>query len=334
METKKYPLDLDIAKPLSFEITRGDVFLINAEEPPYLNIEYTPYGNIHAEVSQFINDKNNIILKNSEIVKSKIILNLPKKLHEFDIHVTDGSITASNVSGNIKLQLDKGEIKIDKSEGKLFAINFSGNIKIHDFTGFLDLNANLGSIKIIDWNKAMGSIITGNGEVLLSLKKISNNIKINSNKGNISIGLSKDSACTIIARATDIMNYIDSPLKGKNEGNIANINYLDGKNKIEAFSSNCKIIVAKSEDLKNISPDMEELLNDIESSFKESFKFFGKMLDTFSKKLSKSFNNAFSNMEDKKDKGNSPNEKMMILNMLKEGKITAEEAEKLLNALK
>ncbi len=342
METIKTALTLDFSKPFSMELSRGDVSIAALDDKPSLTMEYTPFGSIKPEIDISPDGANSITFKNSEIVKTNVRLNVPKDSKSISVHVISGTISVTGIKGSFNLQSDGGDIKAAGCKGSMSATAFNGDIKINGHNGRLDLNANTGNIKIIGWASASGNILCANGRVLAGLNDVSDGIKINSNNGDISLGLSANTSCKITARAAEIINYLDDPLNGKKLGSIASVEHKNGMVNIEAFSSNRRVFIAKNEDLRDISPDMEEILNDLESSFRQGFDSFAKSMDTFGKKISRTIGGLFAenlkkpgtNNKEKPVNDSSKNERMEILQMLKDGKITAEEAEKLLKALK
>jgi hypothetical protein len=345
METKKIDLDLNIEKPVKIEISRGSVFIKSDSENAFVELEYSPFGNIKPEINLKSNEKNNIAFKNSEIVKTNTIFHLPSVIKDIEVHVLDGDILAENLNCNIDLQSDSGDIQVKKCNGILKCTGFNGGININSISGEVNLNAVNGAVKINDWDNASGNIQSENGKITIGLKKASEELIVNSKNGKISLGLSKKNPCTIIARGKDVIKYIDDLVKGDHLGSPAKFEWEGGGKQIQLFSSTNKVVVTTIENLSEISPDFESIFNEFEETIKENFNFdslaenfkeFGKKMEKWGKEFAKNFQKTFSDI-DKKNKSkdnNNSSERMEILNMLKEGKITADEAEKLLNALK
>jgi hypothetical protein len=170
-------------------------------------------------------------------------------------------------------------------------------------------------------------------------------LTVNNQRGRICIGLSKNSPCTIIARGTDVVKYINNPYKGDHLGSPAKEEWQGGGKKVQLFSHDGKVLITTNEQLNDVSPDLEDIFIEFEKTFRESFNFekiaenfkdFGKKMEKLGKIFSKNIRKTFTNVNNESNNNDksSQSEKMEILNMLKEGKITAEEAEKLLKALK
>ena len=119
-------------------------------------------------------------------------------------------------------------------------------------------------------------------------------------------------------------------------GSPAEIKWEGGGNAIQLFSANNKILISKIDNLSEIAPDFEDIFKEFETGFKD----LSKKMEKWGKNFAKNFQNFFSDFDNsknnkQKNENNSiKSERMEILDMLKDGKITVEEAEKLLKALK
>jgi len=345
VDKKNISLDLDMSLPVSIELTKGSIHLLRGEEASCI-IEYSKMGDILPEINIKKDNKNHITIGKAEVLDAKFIFFFPDDIKGIETHLSSGDILIQDINGILDLQADNGDIQIKKCKGKIKAAAFSGNVKINEFTGGVDINTANGSARIIDWSDAGGSIQTNNGEVVIGVNNFKEEMSVNNLRGKICIGLADSCSCTIIARGTDVVKYIEDIYRGDHLGSPAKVDWKDGGIKIQLFSQMDKVFITTIEKLKDVSPDLEDIFKEFEKTFRESFNFekiaenfkgFGKKMQDFGNIITENVKKAFNDIEkksdDKKDK-TVQSEKMEILNMLKEGKITAEEAERLLKALK
>ncbi len=256
----------------------------------------------------FLNDKL--------IVKEKIRRKLPISTALFDESLntdltlkipekTSLSGTLSTVSGNIKVPTlcFDGKIKTINGNMNLGDVK-SNNLHLHSVNGNVKVANMDGSL----WIKTIsGRSVVENGFIKeLSLNSVSGDMQITAGfepKDDCSIStVSGDISLKVLSYAGNRNMYL-STLSGKT--------VIDGAYPQEKIQIKKRMPFLKNFPFKSIKP----MMKDIMSSFSSMKDNFGVEVHTST------------------DDGNSKNVEM-ILNMLSEGKITAEDAEKLIAALK
>lgn len=354
METKTVSLSPnELNKPLIFELTNGNIKVVVSTNDLTVDMEYTPMGSIIPEVVLEEKDECNlIVVKNSEIIETNLILTIPRDIPKLGINLDNGDIFIKSYNGNLDLQTTNGGIKLENVSGSIKAVTFNGEINIDSIKGELHTQLTNGPLKILKWECTGGSIEAKNSKVLIGLEKLDNSIDVRVRNGSVTLGIEKSLPCTIIGHGTDVINYLESP-NGKSLGSPAKIINKDGTHTITLISSSGKIKVATISQLDKIVPDFEKWFEGLEKELHDNLDFndFANNLKSFGKNLQNwglNFAKMLSSRENKTKDSNineettthntttnsSSAERMEILNLLKEGKISAEEAEKLIKALK
>lgn len=348
MAEKKLEIDIDPTKDLSIENLKGNVVIICGKQS---NIEcnYEKFGSYEPEIVFKKEDKNKIIIKNSELVRTDALINLPEGINKIEVILHEGNIIIENSKSILELHTTKGSIKIIENHNNVNITNLGGDINIEKLSGFANIKSSEGSIKINSWDRACGSIETDNGQILLKLESVSNSINIKSKYGKIIIGLSKSTDCNIIARGKDVINYL-TKFSGDILESPTQIKTGKADKSINIFTANNKVLIAYNNDIERISPDIEKIFQNIDNELEKDIKKLAVKLNQIEDKVVKKGKSFFDRLFGKKDqskdetkkesekksenKRSESNAKMGILNMLKEGKISPEEAEKLLKAIK
>lgn len=335
MNTKKIDFSPNKEKVFSFQVTTANLAIIFGFSS---SLEYTfsNFGNITPEPI-FDEDSNTLKFKNDTTLEFSITLYLSDNIKDIDIQINKGNIFLTNGNGNINLTTHKGGIKIVNSDGFFNLHSFEGEIDISNTKGKILINGDKTQIKIRNWESLGGNIGTNYGTVYIETQNLKGDLNIKNNSGKISLGLQNSKDYYIIARGKDVINYLENP-QGKSLGSPAEINSSNKESKINIFSRTDKVLIANSKDLEIISPDIIKIFEDFDKQIEKSIDFnkisknirdFGKKAEEKTKSIFEKIGSLFS-----KEKDDNLTEKQQILNLLKEGKITAEEAEKLLKALK
>lgn len=361
MNTKKQNIELHYDLSLSIDIPNGNVKICKSnDQTAYLTTDNpAQQDDLFSAISVKISDKNYVSLDNSYYQKISLNVHLPEgKVKDIAITINNGNILIDDYNAAFTLQVNNGDIKINKCSGKITAACLNGGIKIQNFTGEAGFTANNGSIKIFEWNEARGEITNNNGQVVIGLISISDTVTTHANNGKITLGVPENNGCTIIARGKSVYKYIDDITRPDDIGSPVTFDWEGGGKKLELFSKNNIIRITRLKNLSDIIPDFENIFSEFENAFNinidiitENFKELGKRFEKWGSEFAHTIQSAFMENMDNRENKNRPgqtsteshsddkpdeykNEKMEVITLLKEGKITAEEAEKLLNALK
>ncbi len=343
METKR--MDLNLKKDAIFSLEAGNANLAILFGPQsYVEYSFSNFGPIASEIV-FDSNSNKLSFKNSDLIELSINLYVPDNLKGVEVLINKGNIFTSNANCDLNFTTYQGGVKIINSNGNFKLDLFNGEINIEHIKGKVLINGDKSQIKIKNWEDASGDIVTNYGGIYIETEKISGDINVKSNGGKISFGIASGTNYDIIARGTDVINYLENK-NGKSLGSPAQISNGNKQYKINIFSRTDKVVIANSRDLENISPDINKIFEEFDKKIEKSIDFnkiskdikdFGQKAEEKAKGLFNKISSFFKEKEEyKKEKEDSKNisEKQQILNLLKEGKITAEEAEKLLKALK
>ncbi|HOJ63137.1 MAG TPA: hypothetical protein PLE45_01840 [Spirochaetota bacterium] len=336
METKKFDFLPSKEKIFSFDVVNANLAVIFGSSC-YLEYTFSNFGTISPE--PILNEStNSISFKNSEIIDLSINLYLPDNLKGIDIKLNKGNIFLTNGNGSINVSCYKGGIKIINSDGDFKLDAFDGEIDVSNIKGKITINGDKSHIKIRNWESLGGDITTNYGSIFVETMDLKGDINIRSNGGKVSFGIAGINDYYIIARGKDVINYLEN-IQGKSMGSPAEIICGTKEYKINIFSRTDRVLIARSKDLEVVSPDIVKIFDDFEKDIAKSIDFnkisksikdFGKKAEEKTKSIFERIGSLFS--KEKEDKNIS--ERQQILNLLKEGKITAEEAERLLKALK
>ncbi|HOE99839.1 MAG TPA: hypothetical protein PK385_06990 [Spirochaetota bacterium] len=352
MSAKSMDLNLDVSKDVVFKGIKGNIFL-NVGERSKIEYNSEKFGNIEPEAELTVDEVNKIILKNSDLATTDVSLTIPKEIKKISIVLDAGNIAVNNCEAYLDITLTKGNAYIEKAPAGLNVSVLDGDIKIDKVIGTASVKAANGAIKIGSFEKSGGNVESENGQILINIESINNSLDVKSKYGKLVLGLNKNVDCSIIARGQDVVSYL-TKITGESLGSPSQIKNGDGSKNITAFSATNKVLVAYKEDVDRISPDFDKIFQELDEQLSKDLKKLALKLEGIGEqaiKSGKSFlEKLFSNITDKKgddsnkdktnnkdktdNKTNAANEKMEIISLLKEGKITPEEAEKLLKALK
>ncbi|NOR43978.1 MAG: DUF4097 family beta strand repeat protein [Candidatus Delongbacteria bacterium] len=302
-----YPIENNELK-LELSLVDGDIELIG-EERSDIELEL---GDLRKNTADEVFD---ISYENGEL--SIIQKDSKKLLKMFNIKGVDIQIKVPNktiISGDIK--------------------NVSGDIDVKEFTGFTgNIATRNGDIEISKIPTVDIKINIINGDV--SVKEIDGKLKINNVNGDVQLRESNYKGININNVNGDIIVDGDYELEED-----AKIKIVSGDIKLNCneYKGEHKIVVSSVTGDNNISDKFPEGVIIQHGGLKElkNLKF---LKDSF-KPMIKQFKEHFKHMptekvkEEVNPKKNDEENIQLILKMLSEGKITAEDAEKLISALK
>jgi hypothetical protein len=343
-EKKKIQLDIDPGLPVHIDMTEGNINITSAPDDQCANIEYEPFAGKTPELVLTRTDKNYIKFKNAEMMKINASFNISTPNNIIEAVINEGDFIIDSIFSDVHLTTHKGNINIKNITGRVFASSLSGSINIGICSGKVNLSCDIGEIKVFELSSDGGMITNNTGKITVKLKELNETTEIISKNSRIFLGVEEGLKCTIIARGTDVIDCTKSLEKGESLGSPARIEFNGGGIPIDVFSTGDKVTIARSSDIEKISPDLDPLLDNIEKELRNNFSSlintitdFGKKAATFGKEFASNLKDkaAAKTVNETSKKGDSlSGEKMEVLKMLSEGKISVTEAERLLKALK
>jgi len=271
----------------------------------------------------------------------------------------NGSIEVKQLNGKIKATTRNGRIQLTETKGNITAVCANGSVEGERIEGQLDISTANGKVTIREAVLEGGSVKSGNGRISLQMKPKGNgHLTIFSGNGRIKLALPEDGNYNLSMKTKGkISNHLENNtmqtedehvrvVKGNGEFSIYIQNYQSGilLIKYEDFDkeweeNHCHFKFEKEFDMSDflddffrmLKPDPEktrEWKEDMEKLVKQFMDWrgnFGRMGEEFSRQFHDTFGTS---------RGKEEEAIRLVLEMLKEGKISVEEAEKLINALK
>jgi hypothetical protein len=347
MENRRYNLAVNPAKPLSIDLTNGNIKIISHKGKSMAEIEFTPFGTMVPELKFEEKDQNRIHFLNSEMIEVNVVIYIPDELNDLEVVLNKGNLAVMPGNGTYDLQVYNGGIKVDSFSGNLKCNSLNGEIKIESCDGQVNINSTNGPVKIMNWKCRGGRIESNSGQVLVSIVDLKKDLEIQAKNGTLILGIDPGLQSTIIARGTDVLDYREK-IHGDSLGSPAKIETNGGGYQVTLFSRTNKAKVSTIDQLDHVAPDFEKWFDDLEDEIRQSLDFkkfmkdmqdLGQKMESMGRRLARNFHKAFNQKNEKDEKSpekssdSGSGARMEILKMLNEGKISAEEAEKLLRAL-
>ncbi|MCG8571930.1 MAG: DUF4097 domain-containing protein [Spirochaetes bacterium] len=340
MKSKSFPLTINPEKPVAFDISLGKVQVFYDENPRVM-VHYTEMGSTEPELN--VQEEQSFSFSHIDILEPRIEIYLPYQTGETRITLGTGDLAVAGGKGQLEIVHTNGDIHVDSFSGSLSINKINGNLDLQHFSGQINLEINNGNIRARELFLNGGFMTLKNGKINLEIEKIDTPLEINNQYGSVYLFLAKKANCNLDVYSSKAENYLNNVSEPVRDAQITNFPFQNGGSKILIKALNGKVILAKKEDQDQITTDISSLFASLDKELekidkekiKNSIKGFGKELGKLGKSL-------FSTLkkEDKTPQTTAPppaadsSAKLEIIKMLKEGKITAEEAESLLKALK
>jgi DUF4097 and DUF4098 domain-containing protein YvlB len=174
------------------------------------------------QVSAIVKPKNRITNWQNELSIS-FKLYTPTKINT-DLHTSGGSISLSNVDGDLDFKTSGGSLRLDHVGGEINGKTSGGSIDVSDAKNNIDLSTSGGSITA---KNCTGKITLNTSGGSLNLKNLNGNIKARTSGGSV--------------RGNDLTGDIDAHTSG---GNIAFEN-ISGSMNASTSGGNINIDVSK-----------------------------------------------------------------------------------------
>lgn len=232
-----------------------------------------------------------------------------------------GRYTMEDFKGKAELRTMNGRMNIRKTAGELNLITYNGRIEAKDITGKFKAESYNGRITVYQSTLSELLANTKNGRIVAQFKPDENiQYKMKTMNGRIVIGIPKDASIKVrtgtnMGKIIDEIN--DEVIKSNFGHNELEREFGGGTYTVEAMTMHGKIVIKDYDDFNDEEDD---------EGFDWDFDFH--------------FDDKPFVIRKKKFKGNEKKEKdvseevKMILQMVEDGKITSEEGEKLIKAIK
>ncbi len=235
-----------------------------------------------------------------------------------------GRYIVENFSGKANLRTMNGRMNIKNVDGELNLITYNGRVEAEEITGKFNAESYNGRIVICRSTLSELTANTKNGRVVAQFKPLeldNTQYKLKTMNGRIIMAIPTDSSIKVLAK-TNMGKIIDEingeVLKTKFAHNQLEREFGGDTYKVEAMTMHGKIVIKDYEKYEEDNSD-----DDFDWEFENDFNF------------EKPFVYKMNKFKDKKKKDKDVSEEVkMILEMVKEGKITSEEGEKLIKTIK
>jgi hypothetical protein len=371
MENIKF-IACDPETSLYFQAVNSHLVVLGEEiETPF--IDYIKDGDTSGEVDDYVDINHDLERKIMNITvrpdfdlkaQQTVRLHVPLKWeHRLTIETNNGAIEARQLNGKIKTTTRNGKILLAAVKGASEAACANGSVEVERYEGRLDISTSNGKVTVRDSVLEGGAVKSGNGRIGLQVKpKGSGNLNIFSGNGRIKLALPDEGNYKIRMKTKGkISNHLENAatltedegvtvVKGTGEFSVYIQNFKSGIQlvKFEDFDKSWdetqfnfefekefdmtdffdnifrmfKPDPAKAGDWKEELEKMAQRMGEWGANFGDKF---GRMGEDLSRQFSETYGGT-------KNKDDEP--VRIILEMLKEGKISVEDAEKLLNAIK
>ena len=298
-------------------------------------------------------------------VRPAVCLHMPLDWEQqLTVETNNGSIETRQLNGRIKATTRNGKIHMSGNKGNIAAVCANGSVETEHSEGLLDISTSNGKVTVRDALLEGGAIKSGSGRISLQLRpKGDGHMTIFSGNGRIKLALPEDGNYNLRMKTKGkIYNHLENNtmqteaeyitvVKGTGEFSILLQNYQSGIQlvKFEDFDKQWEENQFNF-GFENFGFDkdfnMNEFFDNIFGAFKpsperarewkeEMQKTIQQMMEWKAKfgrmgeDISRQFHETFSG-----SKGKEEEAVRLVLEMLKEGKLSVEDAEKLINALK
>lgn len=285
---------------------------------------------------------------------SCLSLHLPS---EWDLRIKaethNGRIEVQNLKGNLEATTKNGRIRFNSLGGSLIAYLANGSFEGQNLKGKLDISTSNGKVTVRESSLSGGSIKSANGKISLQIKPEDEGpLSIFSGNGRVTLALPEEGDYLIkVQTQGKLINQLGADfIRTETEG--THIQKGEGRFllMVQNFRGGIRIVkyrdfesrVNEEEGKKDFKFDFNfdpgqgferlfgtDFTKEIPKIMQEIAKYgsrFGKLGEEFSRKFHETFQG--------KKSGKGTDEVKMVLEMLDEGKITIEEAERLINAIK
>lgn len=290
-----------------------------------------------------------------ERVLRALRVRIPRGDRDLVVETANGRVLLEGVSGTARVHATNGPVDLRQTAGELAVVCANGSIDAQGCRGSLDLSTANGRIVVREAVLKGGSFKSGNGRIAVQVRpEGAGNLGIFAGNGRVELALPQDAGFRIKVRTRGrLYNHLESySVSSDQEATVVEKGSGDFAVLIQAFKG---VRLVKYEDfgkeMEESGPipgfdteEMQDLFNRLGACFgdfrgrfdfaEEIPKIAQKMRDAGARfgRMGEEFSRHFS--EAQGGAGSRDREVDMILQLLKDGKISAEEAERLINAVR
>jgi len=365
-----YRKDLETAdpkKPLVLTAVNCGIEALGEDvEKAYLDFEHVPEegDSSSAQEPLQITDAESLSIEVRGEWESKITgrirLHLPQA-EEWSVSVktNNGRIVFRGLRGTLQASTNNGRTRLEEVKGALTASCANGSVESHRFEGQADVSASNGRIDFREAVLRGGSFKSGNGRIVLQFKpQGSGDLSVFSGNGRVKLALPDDGDFTVRVQTRGrLFNHLEDYAL-ETDKDTTTIRKGGGDFSVVVQNYNGGVSLVKYEDVDKAFRDRSGRMDfgedfdpmEFARRFCGSFdpqdfarhwsREFADEVPHIMRKMAR-FGSRFGRMGEEisrqfhEGRGRGGGEEIkMILDMLGEGKISAEEAEKLINAIK
>ena len=271
------------------------------------------------------------------------------------IRTSNGSIRVENLSGYFDASSSNGRIRLENVSGSFHGTCANGSVEGKNVVGKTDITTSNGRITLRESRLSEGSLQSGNGKINVQLKpEGSGSLSVLSGNGKVRLAVPEDSDFRIqVQTKGKLHNHLEN-YSVQTEGNTTILERGSGEYSVLIQNYKWGVTLVKYDDFDTKTDEDQTTFwgEDMGDFFQNLFSgvnpqdFERKVHRTFDQELPKimskmaHFGNRFGRMGEEisrkfhEKSRDREDEISLILDMLKEGKISAEEAEKLIRAIR
>ncbi|HUV06937.1 MAG TPA: DUF4097 family beta strand repeat-containing protein [Spirochaetia bacterium] len=278
------------------------------------------------------------------------------------VRISNGQIRLQHLEGYFDVETKNGMIQVRDVRGSVTATCANGSISGNSIDAQLDMTTSNGKVTLRESIVRGGSVRSGNGRISLQIKPFAGgSLSLFSGNGRVRLALGDESGCRIRVQTRGrLYNHLDSySVQTDGEATVLEKGAADFNVLIQNYRGG--VILLRYDDFERVFdeiPGTDEFAEG-NDAWGDSWEFFRNLfsrmdpeawgtrfcgefereLPKFVEKMTR-FGNRFGRMGEEmsrhfhESRPHRNEEIQMILGMLREGKISAEEAEKLIRALK
>lgn len=318
---------------------------ISSEGTERINIS-TDFIEIAEEDKLFLRIKPEIEINGNK----KYTLHIPTAWEQdILIEINNGSVGLHNLKGTLKAQLTHGHTKIKDITGTIRVNSANGAIEGENVNGNLELTTTNGKVSLKETRISGGAIKNSNGKMTLQLTPEGNgNLNIFSGNGEIELAVPGQGDYQLKVQTK---GALENHLEGCSviqDNEVTTIRMGDGFFNIMVINFNGGVRLMSLDDLgkdwnkkntwgfKDIKfPDAGKFFEDLfNRDYSRDIPEIMKQIADFGNKFSKIGDELAKKFNQFQNAGSRDDEIRIVLDMLQEGKITTEDAERLINAIK
>ncbi|MBN1412974.1 MAG: hypothetical protein JW969_19195 [Spirochaetales bacterium] len=357
-----YNLSIEKGKEVLIQGNNNHIEIVGEEiESPFVSVESAndfccmetgeeKEGDKDISSALEILDEDKMFIRLKQDMFKHYVFHFPASWEQrLSIELSNGKIFLKNINGALKARSSNGSVEMENISGDITSISSNGSVRGNKVTGTIDISASNGRVVLRESFFNSGSIKSGNGKISLQLDGAgAGNVNLFSGNGRIKLAL-KDDLNGLIKVQTrgKLVNHLEG-YTVMTDKDITTLKKGDGDYQIYIANFSGGVRLMGYDDFDKKWPD-EDFEFRFETEFNPGDFFehifhhgFGRGFPGFIHKIIR-MGDKFGKMgeemsrnfwESKPEKEEHEEEIRMVLTMLKEGKISTEEAERLINAIK